>query len=187
MTADLTQTLKAACDGDQQAADALMPIVYEELKRRAAGLLRKESRAHTLQATALVNEAFLKICGSESDDRFTRSHFISIGAQAMRHILVDHARSKARDKRGRGWIQIELRDDAATTDHHMTDVLALDEMIQKLHELDPRPARIIEMRFFGGLSLAEIADLMHVSLSTVEADWRFARAWLRREISESAP
>ncbi len=184
MSKDLTQVLQAVSAGDEQAADALMPMVYDDLRRRAASLLRGESPSHTLEATALVNEAYLKLCDQDRTDWQSRTHFFSIGSQAMRRILVDHARAKGRDKRGGGMPRVEWNDEVTSQLPQSTGVLAVHEAIEKLEAMDPRLARVTEMRFFGGMTMPEIAASLGVSLSTVESDWAMSKAWLRRELSE---
>ena len=184
MASDVNGLIKAMSQGDERAADELMPQVYDELRHRAAKLLRPESSAHTLQATALVNEAFLKLCGQKRADWKSRTHFFAVSAQAMRRILIDHARSKSREKRGGGIQRVELADDALASGARNIDVLELDEALERLAELDQRLARIVELRFFGGMTVPEVAESLEVSVTTIENDWRMIKAWLKRELSE---
>ena len=171
-------------DGAQQASDRLIPLVYHELRQVAKNYMRREGPSHTLQATALVNEAYLKICGPQKLDWRSRTHFFAASAQAMRRILVDHARSKATEKRGGDRQRIELDEALALSSRCDEDVLALDEALNTLSKMDERLTKIVELRFFAGLTVLEVAEALDLSQSTVESDWRIARAWLRRELSE---
>lgn len=183
-TTEVTQYLKALSHGDPTAMDHLIPIVYQTLRQQAAAYLRREPPGHSMQPTALVHEAFMKLANQRNVDWQGRSHFFAIGAQAMRRILVDHARRKARARHGGGRQRISLDDNLAVSRERDTNLLALDDALEKLAQLDPRQAKIVELRFFGGLSVQEVADVLGVSKRTVEADWTMVRAWLRRELSE---
>lgn len=185
MPGDLTTKLQAMSAGDERAADELVPLVYEELRQQAACLLEKESPGHTLQATALVNEAYMKLCDQKRADWRSRTQFFYVGAQAMRRILVDHARAKGRQKRGGGLQRLDLYEDAAVAPAPDTDILGLNEAIEKLGKLDKRLARVVELRYFGGLTVSEVAEALEVSVATIESDWRMTRAWLRRELNTS--
>ena len=179
---DVTQLLSEMGAGDSRAADELLPLVYDELRMLAERNLRQERPDHTLQATALVHEAYLRLVDSDHTRLRNRAHFFALAAQAMRRILVDHARHHKRQKRGGGVARISL--DNLPTLAIVTDInlLALDDSMQGLEQVEPRYARIVEMRFFGGMTMEEIAAMLDVSLSTVERDWRVARAWLYRDL-----
>lgn len=176
--------LSAVAAGEARAADELLPLVYDEFHRLAEHYLRGESPGHTLQPTALVNEAYLKLIDQSRASLQGRTHFFALGAQAMRRILVDHARGKHREKRGGGLHRIELNDELSVSPRRDEDLVELDEALNKLAEIDPRQARIVELRFFGGLTVAEVAEALGVSKRTVENEWTMVRAWLRRELSE---
>jgi len=179
-----TRIVNALAAGDHHAADELMPLVYDEFRQLAGEYLRQETRAHTLQPTALVHEAYMRLIDQTRVNWQGRTHFFAVGAQAMRRILVDHARGKARDKRGGGWHRMALDEQLMVSRHSDADVLAVDEAIDKLAKLDPRQARIVELRFFGGLTVEEVAELLGVSKRTVENEWKIIRAWMRRELAE---
>jgi RNA polymerase sigma factor (TIGR02999 family) len=180
----ITQLLASLKSGDKSnAAAKLMPLVYDEFRALAARQLRRERPDHTLQPTALVNEAYLRLIDQTRVDWQGRTHFFAVGAQAIRRILVDHARQRKRQKRGGGAGRVVLDDDVALAPQRSEEILALDEAMQKLAELDPRQAQIVEMRFFGGMSVEEVAQVLGVSKRTVEGDWTMARAWLLRELS----
>jgi RNA polymerase sigma factor (TIGR02999 family) len=180
---NVTQLLLAWSDGNQGARDELMPLVYAELHRLAQSYLRRERRGHTLQSAALVHEAFLRLV----DQRVAwqnRAHFFGIAAQLMRRILVDYARSRGSEKHGGEQIHLaldEALDEAAARD---ADLVALDDALTSLAALDPQQSRIVELRYFGGLTIEEAAESLGISDSTVEREWRLARAWLRRELSK---
>jgi len=181
---DVTQALMELAAGDDSAANRLLPIVYDRLRGVARHLISSERAGHTLQPTALVHEAFLKLVDQDRVDWVGKTHFFAIGAQAMRRVLVDHARTRARDKRGGGAPRLQLIEDAALSPERDEDVLALEEALLKLEREDARQARIVELRFFGGLTVEEVAEVLGVSKRTVEGDWTMLRAWLRRELSE---
>ena len=161
----------------------LIPLVYEELRALALAYFRQESPGHTLQATALVNEAYLKLARREQPDWQGRTHFRAAMASAMRQILVDYARGKKREKRWGSRLRVELGEGPAAFTQRPENILALDQALAKLAAKDPRKARILELRLFGGLTVKEVAEMLGVSASTVEQEWTFLRAWLRREFS----
>jgi RNA polymerase sigma factor (TIGR02999 family) len=173
--------------GDARAADKLLPLVYDEFRALARHYLAQERANHTLQPTALVHEAYMKLVDQTRVDWQGRSHFFAVAAQAMRRILVDHARSRQREKRGGGRARVILDDDVALSPQKDEDVLALDEALQRLAKLDPRQSKVVELRFFGGMSVEEVAQALGVSKRTVEGDWTFARAWLSRELRGVEP
>src|SRR5688572_4982575 len=179
MDLDATQILTAASRGDAEAAARLWPLVYDELREVSAAFLRREPPDLTLQATALVHEAFLRLVDQTRVEWRDRTHFCAVAAQAMRRILIDHARARNARKRGSAWERVLLDEAVQVFSERSVDLLALDEVLSRLAGLDPREARVVELRFFGGLSNPEVADLLGVSLRTVEDDWRAARAWLR--------
>ena len=181
--ADVSQILEAIDQGEGSAVESLLGLLYEELRALAASYLRREGREHTLQPTALVHEAFLKLVDQRRVNWRGRTHFLAVGAQAMRRVLVDHARSKKRHKRGGGLKQIALPQEIALSPNREEDLLAVDEVLTKLAAVDARQARIVELRFFGGLTVQEIAEHLGVSKRTVESEWTMVRAWLRRELS----
>ena len=178
-----TEMLAAIAAGDARAADELLPLVYDEFHRLAEGYLRRESPGHTLQPTALVNEAYLKLVDQSHVNWRGRTHFFAIGAQAMRRILVDHARGKHREKRGGGLHRIALNEEMSVSPRRDEDLVEPDEALNKLAKGDRRQARIVELRFFGGLTVAEVAEVLGVSKRTVENEWTMVRAWLRRELT----
>jgi RNA polymerase sigma factor (TIGR02999 family) len=183
---DITQVLEELRNGDKRAADKLLPMVYDEFRALARHYLAQERANHTLQPTALVHEAYMKLVDQTRVDWQGKSHFFAVAAQAMRRILVDHARSRQREKRGGGRARVMLDEAVALSPQKDEDVLALDEALEKLAKVDPRQAKIVELRFFGGLSVEEVAEALHVSKRTVEGDWTFARAWLSRELRGDA-
>jgi RNA polymerase sigma factor (TIGR02999 family) len=175
--------LSGARSGDQSAVAALMPLVYDELRRLAASYLRRERPGQTLQATALVNEAYMRLVKAPNLAWQDRAHFIGIAAHSMRQILVDRARARGSRKRGGERHQVTLDEAAAAETGAVIDVLAVDEALERLAALDPQQARIVEMRFFGGLTVEETAEALGISPATVKRDWSVARAWLHRELS----
>jgi RNA polymerase sigma factor (TIGR02999 family) len=186
MDASITQWLIRMRAGDEGALDRLFPLVYDELRVLARAQLRREAPGHTLGATALVHEAYLKLSDRERLSPEDRRQFFAIAARAMRRILVDHARSRLRKKRGSGQIHVPLDDVAPFISDEVADeIVALDEALERLHGANPRAASVVEHRFFAGFGLEETADLMGVSSKTVQRDWTLARAWLRKEIDPS--
>lgn len=181
--ANVTQLLAAWCHGDQTAFNQLVPLVHDELRRVARHYMRGERVNHTLQPTALVNEAYLRLIDYRHVEWRNRAHFIAIASQAMRHLLVDHARTKRREKRGGGRIFVTLDEAATQAAERSAEVVALDEALARLFTIDERKSRVVELRYFGGLSNEEIAEVLKVSVNTVVRDWSLARAWLRREMS----
>jgi len=184
---DLTRLLEESAAGDETAAARLFPIVYDELRRLAGAALRRERPSHTLQPTALVHEAFLRLVDVKSSRLQDRGHFIAIAARAMRRVLVDHARSRAAVKRGKAEARLSIDDvDVAAVDATDMDLVALDQALERLAAIDERQARIVELRFFGGLTVEETAVVIGASDRTVKRDWQMARAWLRRELARDS-
>ena len=170
--------------GDEYALEQLMPLVYHELRLMARRHMRRQPSGHTFQTTDLIHEAYLKIAGSEERNWQSRNHFFGVAAKAMRHILVDYARSKNNQKRG-GWQErVTLADDMRVTNQSSEEVVALDEALNRLAILDDRKVRVVEMKFFAGLNVAEIAEVLKVSPETVKRDWSFAQTWLLRELEK---
>ena len=180
---EVTRLLRVWRAGDRDALDALVPHVYQELKRVAHYQLQKERPNHTLQSAALVNEAYARLVGQESIGFESRSHFFAVAAQLMRQILVDYARRHRAEKRGGGVCMLTLDDAMAMPQRKSLDVVALDDALTRLSEIDPRQSRVVELRFFAGLSLEETAQALEVGPATVQRDWTAARAWLHRELS----
>jgi RNA polymerase sigma factor (TIGR02999 family) len=180
-TNDLTKLLRAWSAGDQRALNGLTPIVYDELRRLAHRYMKRERPGHTLQTTALVNEAYMRLVDYKRMQWQDRAHFFAVSAQVMRRILVDHARS-LNIKRGRGVQHLTLDEVAVVAGDRTSDLLALDEALNELARLDPRKVQIVEMRFFGGLSAEETAEVLKVSPATVRRDWSIAKLWLYREL-----
>jgi RNA polymerase sigma factor (TIGR02999 family) len=178
----ITKLLAAWSDGDETACEKLVPLVYEELHRLAHRYMRKERTGHTLQTSALVNEAYLRLAGAENVRWQNRAHFFAVSARLMRRILVDFARVKHNLKHGGGALQLSLDEGRAVSTEPSADLLALDESLNRLKALNQRQAEVVEMRYFGGLKEEEIAEVLKVSLRTVQQDWRLARLWLYREL-----
>lgn len=182
---EITEMLREWSDGKPEALDNLLPLVYTELHRQAASFLRKERPGHTLQTTALINEAYLKLIDRRDVNWQSRTHFFAVAAQAMRRILVDYARAKHREKRGGDNIKLSLEDATLVAAKEKgVDLIALDEALNKLAKFDEQQARVVELRYFSGLSLEETAEALHVSRATVARDWEAARAWLHRELTK---
>jgi RNA polymerase sigma factor (TIGR02999 family) len=181
---DLTELLQEWSDGSREALDAIMPLVYEELHRQAHHYLRRERAEHTLQTTALVNEAYLKLVGQNRVEWQNRSHFFGIAANIMRRILVDYAKTKHRRKRGGVAEDLPLEEVfyVASKEEDEVDLLLLDRALNELAQLDERQAKIVELRFFSGLSIAETAEVLNISPATVKRDWNMAKAWLHHEL-----
>ena len=188
MTNDITQILNAIEQGDPHAASQLLPLVYDELRRLAARKMSRESAGQTLQPTALVHEAFLRLIGN--DDRYqwdSRGHFFSAAAEAMRRILIENARRKNSAKRGGGMARCELKEDDAVLDVDDADtLLALDQALTRLAQVDQQLARLVELRYFTGLTIEETARVLNISPRTTKRNWAYARAWLRREMDGDA-
>lgn len=183
----VTQLLQQWSDGETEVLEELLPLVYSELRKVAAGYLRKERGNHTLQPTALVHEAYLKLLGQDRTQWSNRAHFFAIAAQAMRRILVDHARKDKAAKRGGPFAAISLEDAPQIGRSRSIDLIALDFALERLAELDERQARIVELRFFGGLTVEEASEVMNVSERTVAREWKMARAWLRDQMEAAPP
>jgi RNA polymerase sigma factor (TIGR02999 family) len=180
---EITQLLLAWSDGDKQALDRLVPLVYDELRRLARNYMRKERAGQTLQTTALIHEAYLRLIDADRVQWRNRAHFFGIAARLMRQILVARARERGCQKRGGGAEHVSL-DEAMVIDERLDeDLVALDEALGELSQFDARTAQVVEMRFFGGLTEEEIAAALDVSTKTVRRDWRLARSWLRRKLS----
>jgi len=175
--------LKKWRSGDRQALDTLTPLVYDELHRLAHRYLRGERPGHTLQTTALLHEAYVQLVGQEVEWQ-NRAHFFAVSAQVMRHILVDYARQRGSAKRGGELQRVDLNSEAIVSRERARELIALDEALKALNELYPRRSQVVELRYFGGLNNAEAAAVMNVSAATIERDWRFARAWLYRELQQ---
>jgi RNA polymerase sigma factor (TIGR02999 family) len=180
---DLTQLLLAWNNGDRAALDRLMPLVYDELRRLARRYMRQEDAAHTLQATALVNDVYIRLVDQKRVNWQNRAHFFGASAQMIRRLLVDHARARHRLKRGGNPLRVTLYDDLNAAAPVQLDVVALDDALSKLAELDPQLERIVELRFFTGLSIEETAEVLSISPATVKRDWATGRAWLYREMT----
>jgi len=181
---DVTQILSDMHGGDRASLEKLLPMIYDELHALAQAQLRQERPGHTLQATALVNEAYLKLIELKHIKWEGRAHFFGAAARIIRRILVDHARGRDRLKRGGDRKRIPLDSSAIQDDGKSVDLIALHEALEKLEALDSRQSKIVELRFFGGLSMKEVADVLGVSLRTVEGDWTMARAWLMEQLAE---
>jgi RNA polymerase sigma factor (TIGR02999 family) len=180
----LTQLLVRWSEGNHEALDSLMPLVYAELRRLAAVYIRKETPGHTLQSAALVNEAYLRLIDQNRVHWQSRAHFFAIASQMMRRILVDHTRARLAAKRGAGPAKLSLSDvQPAIGPEQSVDLIALDSALNKLSQFDPQQSRIIELRFFGGLSIEETAEVLQISPATVKRDWTVAKGWLFRELS----
>lgn len=178
----VTELLRAWSDGDDGALERLVPLVEAELRRLARGYMRRERRGHTLQTSALVNEAFLRLPDARSVRWQDRAHFIGISARLMRRVLVDHARTRGYLKRGGGAQQVTLHEGLVASQDPALDVLALDRALEALAKVDARKSQVVELRFFGGLSVEETAEVLHVSPDTVKRDWRLAKLLLLREL-----
>lgn len=175
-------------DGSPSALDEILPLVLDELRRIARAHMRKESPGHTLQTTALINEAYFKLAAQRNPAFKNRSHFFAIASKMMRRVLLDHAKAKLRDKRGGGAVHVELNEIHGLTDIQSERLLALDEALDRLSEIDPIKCQIVEMRHFGGMTVEETADALEIAPITVMRHWNFAKAWLRRELGdETAP
>ncbi len=180
----LTQLLQAWSEGQQDALEEILPMVYDDLHRLAQRYMSDERAGHTLQATALVNEAYLRLLDSANPSWQNRSHFFAVCGRIMRRILVDWARSRQALKRGSNVPPLELHEAVAATGRPGTDLVAIDDALQALALLDERKSQVVELRFFGGLSAKETAEVLRVSEETVLRDWKLAKSWLRRELSK---
>jgi RNA polymerase sigma factor (TIGR02999 family) len=180
---EVTQLLGAWSGGDQRALEKLIPLVQPELHRLAHHYMNRERAGHTLQTTALLNEAYLQLTDKSQPAWQNRTHFVAVAAQLMRHIMVDHARARCALKRGAGAIKVTLDEAALVTEQRAEELLALDEALEKLAQFDRRRSEIVEMRYFGGLTVEEIADVLKVHPNTVMRDWKAAKAWLYAELT----
>jgi RNA polymerase sigma factor (TIGR02999 family) len=181
---EVTQLLEAWGKGDRSALDKLFPMVHEELRRIAQRQMHQERDGHTLQATALVNEAYLRLAGQQRFQLHNRAHFFGVCAQVMRHILIDHARAHARDKRGGGAVQVSLDGVELIAGQPAEHFVALDEALRFLERVDPQKGKIVELRYFGGLNMEETAEVLNISPRTVRREWQRSKAWLYRLITE---
>lgn len=182
---EITQLLAEWSDGNQTALDKLYPLVYDELHRMANRYMNRERKDHTLQTTALIHEAYVRLVDQKHVHWTNRAHFFAISAQIMRRILIDHARRHAYAKRGGGAQKVSLDETAIIAGDRASDMLLLDEALKRLAEMDPRRGQVVELRYFGGLNNEEIADVLKISENTVTRDWNMARAWLYQELSGS--
>lgn len=182
-SSNVTELLRAWSDGDKAALDQLIPVVYDELRRQASRYLQRERPGHTLQTTGLVNEAYLRLVNQNNVRWQNRAHFFGIAAQLMRRILVDHARTKHRAKRGGSALRVSINEAMVTTKDQDIDLVALDEALNHLAKRDPQQSKVVELRFFSGLNVEETAEVLGISPATVKRDWSMAKAWLHREIS----
>jgi RNA polymerase sigma factor (TIGR02999 family) len=180
---EVTVLLRAWRDGDQTAFDRLAALVYDDLVRMARRYMRNERTGHTLQTTALVNEAYLRLVDVKNDGWRDRAQFFALSAQVMRRILVDAARARGSNKRGEGVVKINIDDLAVVSPEPDQSILALHEALEEFSKVAPRQAKVVELRYFGGLSVDDISEVMKISTRTVDRDWEFAKAWLKREIS----
>jgi RNA polymerase sigma factor (TIGR02999 family) len=181
----VTQLLKAMAKGDSDAADKLLPLVYGELHRLASSYMRNERPDHTLQATALINEAYLRLAREDTDWN-SREHFLGVAANVMRRVLVDYARAHRAEQRGGGLKRVEMRDDLAISAEKLDEVEALDAALSNLEGQNPRQGKVVELRYFGGLTVEQIASFLGVSPRSVKRDWSLARIWLFRELQPGA-
>ena len=181
---NVTEMLRDWRNGDQEALERLIPVVYDELHRQAANYLRRELPGHTLQTTALIHEAYLRLMNQENIEWQDRAHFYAIAARLMRQILIDHARKRRATKRGGSDIKVPLGEAMVISPERGVDLVALDEALTRLATIDPQQSRIVELRYFSGLSVEETAEVLAVSSRTVKRDWNVAKAWLRQQIGE---
>jgi RNA polymerase sigma-70 factor (ECF subfamily) len=182
----VSQLLQRWSDGDSGAFDQLMPLVYGELRRMARRYMGQQPSGHTLQTTALIHEAYLRLVGQEEKRWENRAHFFGVAAQAMRHILVDYARARSTAKRGGEARAVSLEETAIVSDERAAELVALDDALEGLARLSPRQSRVVELRYFGGLSVTETAEVLKVSPDTVTRDWNQAKAWLYRALNRSS-
>ena len=180
---EITQLLLCWSKGDKSALDQLIPLVYPELRRLARVYMGREDSAHTLQTSALINEAYLRLVNQQEVEWQDRAHFFAVAAQIMRHILVDHARKYRRSKRGGGTEHVPLDEAAVVCDERAADLITLDDALNRLASMDARKSQIVELRFFGGLTVEETAEVMKLAPVTIMREWRAAKAWLGREVS----
>jgi RNA polymerase sigma factor (TIGR02999 family) len=183
---NVTRLLKAMRAGDAMAEQNLLPLVYEELHRLARSYMRRERPNHTLQATALINEAYLKLAGTQVDWN-NREHFIGVAARVMRRVLVDYARAHGAEARGGELKRVDMEEGLAVSAERTEELLLVDAALERLAKSEPRQARVVELRYFGGLSVEEIASLLHISARSVKRDWLLARLWLFKELDANGP
>jgi RNA polymerase sigma-70 factor, ECF subfamily len=183
---EVSRLLADCSDGDQTAFNKLLPLVYDELHRLAASHMSRQRSDHTLQTTALVNEAYLRLASQAGAGWKSRLHFFAVASKAMRHILIDHARTRTRAKRGGVQTRLSFDEVMVISEERMGDFLALDEALNRLAEMDSRKSEVVELRFFGGLTVEEAAEVLGVAPNTVLRDWKMAKAWLSREMSREA-
>jgi RNA polymerase sigma factor (TIGR02999 family) len=184
---EVSQLLRAWSDGDRTALDKLVPLIYDELRRMARRYMDRQQAGHTLQTTALIHEAYLKLIDRKEAHWRNRAHFFGVAAKAMRSILVDYARASHAAKRGGEAVLVSLDEAAVASDERAAELLALDDALAGLAAIDRRKCQVVELRYFGGLSVEETADVLRVSVETVARDWRLARTWLLRELSKAPP
>ncbi len=180
---DVTKLLNAWSGGNDEALEQLLPLIYDELHVMAKRYMNKQPSGHTLQTTALIHEAYLKLADNKEKRFANRAHFFAVAASAMRHILVDHARSRRAEKRGGSMKPVSLERTAIISNDRIAEVIALDDALKMLEKEDERKTRVVELRYFGGLSVDETAEVLKISPKTVLRDWRFAKTWLLRELS----
>jgi RNA polymerase sigma-70 factor, ECF subfamily len=180
---DVSKLLNAWSDGEESALEELMPLVYDELRVMAKRYMNSQPSGHTLQTTALIHEAYLKLAANKEKHWENRAHFFAVAAQAMRHILVDHARSHQAARRGGATEKISLEEAAFVSPERASEIVALDDALKSLERLDNRKSRVVELRYFGGLSVEETSSVLKISPETVLRDWRFAKTWLLRELT----
>jgi RNA polymerase sigma factor (TIGR02999 family) len=183
---EFTRLLAEWSSGNQAALDELVPLVYDELRKLASDYMRRERPDHLLQATALVNEAYLRLMSRQNVSCYTRTEFFAIAAQVMRHVLVDFARGRNRVKRGDGAAPLSLEDVGILSDDRAEQVIAIDSALDSLTAFDPRKGKVFELRYFGGMSVEEVAEALGLSEATIARDWRVAKLWLRREIASGS-
>lgn len=181
----VTQILHDWSGGDREAPERLMPLVYDEMRRIARSFISRERQGHTLQPTALVNEAYLRLVDQNSVSWQSRAHFYSVAASMMRRVLIDHARMRATEKRGGGAVRLSIEDVQVPIEERAANFVAMDEALERLSQFNERGRKIVEMRFYAGMSEEEIAEVLGVSTRTVLRDWKAARVWLFRELSQS--
>jgi len=183
----VTILLQAMNRGDKSAADQLLPLVYSELHRLAKGYMSRERRDHTLQPTALINQAYLRIAQQENVEWQNHAHFIGFAANVMRRVLVDHARERNAAMRGGKQVRVDLDEGIAISKERSAEILLLEDALTRLEQLNPRQAKVVEMRYFGGLSVEEVSGVLGIAPRSVKRDWALARVWLFEEIQKSAP
>lgn len=184
---DVTRLLTQLREGDQDAVNELFPLVYDELHRMAGAYMRRERPSHTLQATALINEAYVRLVGSDHAHLENRAHFFAIAAHTMRQVLVSYAVRRRAGKRGGGERAVDMDVELLVAEDRLGDVIVIDEMLERLTRIDPRQSQLIELRFFAGMNVDEAAEAMGVSPTTIKREWRLAKAWLHRELASAKP